>query len=86
MYPANSTVPPAAAYILVPELAAMSNPLWFVLPTPPGEERRPNLDVIVPETGFTVNFTPFTLDAFETFTTFEDAATVFAFAWACFLA
>ena len=48
MYPENVTVPPAAAFMLVPVDAAMSNPvclLTLLLLT------WPNLDVIVPEIG-----------------------------------
>lgn len=54
--------------------------MWLVLPIPPGDERLPNLEVIVPDTGFTVNFTPFAFDTFDTLTTFDAAA---AFACAC---
>lgn len=83
MYPENSTVPFADAYITVPFGAAISNPLWFVLPIPPGDERLPNLDVIVPETGFTVNLIPLALLTFVIFTAFDEAVAAAAI-FACF--
>ena len=66
-------------------MAAISKPLWFLLPIPPGDERYPNLDVIIPETGFIVNLTPLTFDALVTFVAGFEAANfaslaLFAFA------
>ena len=45
--PEKITVPDAAALIAVPLGAAISNPLWLSL------DLIPNLELIVPDTGFT---------------------------------
>ena len=47
-----------------------------MLPIPPGDERYPNLEVIIPETGFTVSFIPLILDAFVIFVDAVDFETV----------
>ena len=56
LYPANITVPLDAALIFVPFGAAISSPvcpLLLIL------YLLPNLEVIIPDIGFTVNVTPF---------------------------
>ena len=61
-HPENVTVPPADAAIVLPVGAAISIPWWVPLALPP------NLEVIVPDTGFTNPIPKTCADGAELFT------------------